>query len=123
MRAASSRPMPPWIAPTTKLRRAKLCASELEVNFCFTASVYAPHAHQAEPVEHGHQARDDGEEHDREQYLRRDGPELYERRLGAREQRGDHDIGNQDSGGRQPVEPEVAPWEANLNQFDDYQRE
>src|SRR6187549_2877361 len=112
MRAASSRPMPPWIAPTTKLRRSKLCASELEVNLCFTASVYAPHAHQAEPVEHGDHAGDDGEQHEREQYLRRDDRELHERELGARKHRRNDNVWHDDAGCGQPVEPEIAPWEA-----------
>src|SRR5690349_8554775 len=103
MRAASSRPMPPWIAPTTKLRRSKLCASELEVNFCFTDSVYAPHAHQAEPVEHGDHAGDDGEQHDREQYLRGDDSQLHDCEVSPGKQSGDDEVGHDEPGSGQPV--------------------
>src|SRR6478736_2469629 len=99
MRAASSRPMPPWIEPTTKLRRSKLWASVLEVNFCFTASVYPPHARQAEAVEHGDDSGDDGKQHDREQYLRRDDSKLHERELGARQQRRDDQVGDDEPRG------------------------
>src|SRR5690606_33691045 len=123
MRAASSRPMPPWTAPTTNVRRSKLCASWLGVNFCFTASVYPPHAHKAQAGEHRDDARDDGEQDDREQYLRGDGHQLYGRELGTRNQRRGHDVGHDDSCRGQPVEPEIAPGEAELDQLDDDQRE
>src|SRR5690606_4139479 len=115
--------MPPWTAPTTNVRRSKLCASKLEVNFCFTASVYPPHTHQAQPVEHRDDAGDDGEQDDREQYLRSDGCQLYWRRLGARDQRGGHDIGHYDPGRGKPVEPEIAPGKADLDQLYDDQRQ
>src|SRR6187399_2647252 len=123
MRAARSRPIPPWIEPTIKLRRSKLCASEPEVNFCRTDSVDPPHAHQPEPVGHGDYARDDGEQHDREHYLRRDDAKLYGRELGARKQRGDDQIRHQDARRGQPVEPEIAPWKADIDEFDGDQRE